>query len=122
MYQPSENATERRGGGGGGGGRFDVSVENAKQTDEYEASRWFELEKDEPRETEDTRMTSKETAKGKSSWKTLTGRGNLDREEENGDTRRATMYSIVDVGGSILEESRVFVWYSPRMRNNNRQP
>lgn len=60
-------------------------------------------------------MTSKETAKGKSSWKTLTGRGNLDREEENGDTidraitRRATMYSIVDVGGSILEESRVFV-------------
>lgn len=30
-------------------------------------------------------MTSKETAKGKSSWKTLTGRGNLDREEENGD-------------------------------------
>lgn len=43
------------------------------------------------------------------------GRGNLDREEENGDTidraitRRATIYSIVDLAGSILEESRAFV-------------
>lgn len=43
------------------------------------------------------------------------GGGSLDREEENGDivdraiTSRATIYSIVDLGGSILEELRVFV-------------
>lgn len=52
---------------------------------------------------------------GKKLVENANGKRKFDREEENGDTidraitRRATMYSIVDVGGSILEESRVFV-------------